>query len=361
MQAHYSEGRYVRMAVFVLLSLAFLASLIGFAEHWFSHVHRPLDMVIPPAMSVLFAVLIVALARRPAWTAGIVQVALVASSLSLIAPAWVYTLQALHDPGVELIRILPPVPSLLVALLVMVMIFVPLRRSIWMAALVWVLVALPVLLYLFGHPHQLETPRGRDLVMAYGPVSLLVVTLMPLQRGLAGTIQRLSSERDMMELLLHRDPQTGVQSRRFGQRMLRKLVDVRARTGVIMLDLDRFKSINDTYGHPEGDRVLQVVADCCKQLLHGGEWISRWGGEEFLVIAPETEAGDLRNLALRLQSAIERLDIHPVSQVTASFGVTMMRDTDSLSSLLQRADKAMYKAKGQGGNVVVAALEDEDV
>jgi len=355
------HDRYYRMAVLVLFSLALLASLSATAVHWFSPVHRALDMVIPPAMSALYAVLILVRARRPDWSTGIAQVGLAASALALIVPAWTYTLEALNTPGLELVRTLPPVSSLLVLLLVMLMIFVPPRRALWMAVLVWALVALPVLGFLFAHPHQLETPRGRDLVMAFGPVAVMVVALMPVQRGIAWTIRRLTSEHALMEFQLHRDPQTGVQSRRFGQRILADLVDARGRTGVIMLDLDRFKAINDTYGHAEGDRVLKAVTDCCSQQLLQGEYISRWGGEEFLVIAPDTDADGLHALAVRLQSSVARLRIKPVRQVTVSLGVAMLRASDSLSSFLQRADQAMYRAKGQGGNTVVLAVEDTDV
>ena len=81
------------------------------------------------------------------------------------------------------------------------------------------LVASPVLVYLLTHPDELGTPRGVDLVMAFGPASLMLVVLLPVQRGLTGKIRRLASERDGIEVQLHRDPLTGVHSRLFGERV----------------------------------------------------------------------------------------------------------------------------------------------
>jgi diguanylate cyclase (GGDEF)-like protein len=355
MQAPDPDDRYVRIAVMFLLSLSVFAGACATAIHWLAPVHRTMDLIIPPAATVLLGGLIVALIRRPRWVMGIARIALVVGALALAAPSWLYTLQATLTPGAQLIELLPPVSSLFVVFLVMLMIFIPGRLAFLAAALCWVLVALPVLAYLLLHPLELWSPRGSDLMMAYGPVSILVVVLLPVQRGLASKIQRLASERQRMEVMLHRDPLTGVQSRLLGERMLREALADVAPAGVIMFDLDRFKSINDTHGHPVGDRVLQAVASGCKELLRENECISRWGGEEFLVIVPNVDAPGLQQVAERLRSAIVRLPVAPVRQVTASFGTTLIRPGDTLDTVLQRADQALYRAKELGGNRVEAA------
>lgn len=355
MQAPDTDERYVRIAVMFLLSLSVFAGACATAIHWLAPVHRTMDLIIPPAATVLFGGLIVALVRRPRWVMGIARIALVVGALALAAPSWLYTLQATLTPGAQLIDLLPPVSALFVVFLVLLLIFIPGRLAFLAAALCWSLVALPVLAYLLLHPLELWTPRGSDLLMAYGPVSVLVVVLLPVQRGLASKIQRLASERQRMEVMLHRDPLTGVQSRLLGERMLREALTDIATAGVIMLDLDRFKSINDTYGHPVGDRVLQAVASGCKELLRENECISRWGGEEFLAIVPNVDAAGLQQVAERLQSVIARLPVAPATQITASFGTTLLRPGDTLESVLQRADQALYRAKGLGGNRVEAA------
>jgi diguanylate cyclase (GGDEF)-like protein len=272
--------------------------------------------------------------------------------LALIVPAWLYTAQASLSPDMRLIENLPPISSLFVVFLTMIMIFVPGRRAFVAAALGWMLIALPVLIYLLGHHQELWTPRGEDLVMAFGPVSLMVVVVLTVQRGLVGKIRRLSSERDVMEVQLHRDPLTGAHSRLFGERVLGEVLASHATGGVIMLDLDRFKGINDTYGHPVGDSVLRAVTDSCRRLLRTTECIARWGGEEFLVILPHVDAAGLHGVAERLRVALSAVQVAPVAQVTASLGITQLQIGDTLDSALQRADLALYRAKELGGNRV---------
>jgi diguanylate cyclase (GGDEF)-like protein len=104
-----------------------------------------------------------------------------------------------------------------------------------------------------------------------------------------------------------------------------------------------------------GDKVLQAVADACQGLLRAGKTISRWGGEEFLVIVPNVDASGLQRVAERLRLAIADLSVAPVGQVTASLGATLLQSEDNQETVLQRADQALYRAKEQGGNRVVAA------
>ena len=348
-----SEDSYVRVAVLIMLSLTLFASISATLIHWLGPVHRLMDLIVPPFSAVIFAGLIIALMLRPWWLQAIVRVSLAFGALMLIAPAWLYTLQAASTPALRLIDILPPVGSLFVILLTMVMIFVPGRRAFMVALLCWLLIALPVLTYLALHTDEMWTPRGMDLLMAYGPVSILVVVLLPMQRGLTNTIERMASERVRMEIMLHRDPVTGIHNRRLGERVLRDLLNGARPAGLIMLDLDHFKAVNDTHGHPVGDLVLQAVAERCKSLLRPDECISRWGGEEFLVLVPGIDAAGLHTVAERLQLAVAQLSVAPVPQVTASFGATMLDRADNFETALQRVDLALYAAKEQGGNRVV--------
>ncbi|HVX03959.1 MAG TPA: GGDEF domain-containing protein [Rhodanobacteraceae bacterium] len=355
MQAQDPDERYVRTAVMILLVLTLFAALCATAIHWLASVHRTLDMIVPPTVCLLNTGLIIALMRRPDWALAIARIGLVVAGLALAAPAWLYTLEATLTPGVQLIAILPPVSSLFVVFLLMLMIFIPGRSAFYLAALSWVVIAWPVLGYLLLHRQEMWAPRGRDLLLAYGPASIMVVVLLPVQRAMAGKIRRLSSERNLMEVMLRTDPLTGVQSRLLGQQVLRKMLREEVPAGVIMFDLDRFKTINDTHGHPVGDRVLQAVAHGCQGLLRGGKSISRWGGEEFLVMVPNVDASGLQTVAERLRTAIAELPVAPVEQVTASLGTAMIQSGDNLETVLQRADLALYRAKQQGGNRVVAA------
>lgn len=350
-----SDEHFVRRAVLIMLWLALVASACAILIHWFSPVRRLGYLISSPVIFLIFAGLLVALMRRPRWVLGIVQTALVVVALILAVPSWVFTLRAIMTPGLELVKVFPPVPALLVIWMVLVMIFIPGRRTLHVALVGWGLIAVPVLIYLFFHPHQMETLRGTDLLMAYGPVALMAVVLLPLQRGFASNIRRLMLEQGRMQTMINLDPLTRIYNRRITEQILQDILDEKSPAGVIMFDMDKFKAINDTYGHPVGDRVLQAVATRCKELLRQYECISRWGGEEFMVVVPNVDALGLQRVAKRFQSAIVDSPIGPVGQVTASFGVTLVQEGDNLASLLQRVDQALYQAKRRGGNCVVSA------
>lgn len=129
---------------------------------------------------------------------------------------------------------------------------------------------------------------------------------------------------------------------------------------VLMLDLDLFKPYNDTYGHLQGDDVLKMVAKTLKNTLQRpGDLIARWGGEEFVVLLPETDEAGAAVVAEKLRKAIEDLKIphkaSPLGQIvtiSAGAATSVLRDKQSYSLLLQWADEAVYKAKELGRNKV---------
>ncbi|MEI8081087.1 MAG: sensor domain-containing diguanylate cyclase [Actinomycetes bacterium] len=129
--------------------------------------------------------------------------------------------------------------------------------------------------------------------------------------------------------------------------------------GVIMLDIDHFKSVNDAYGHQSGDQVLRVVADCLSSRLRASDAIGRYGGEEFLVVAESlSEPNELPDLAQRLRIAIEReLVVTDTASipVTISVGLATLAEpgAEDSASLIRRADQALYQAKLAGRNRVV--------
>ncbi|MGH8226044.1 MAG: diguanylate cyclase domain-containing protein [Gammaproteobacteria bacterium] len=350
-----ADEHFVRRAALIMLSLALFVAACATLIHWLSPAPRLVYLIVSPVIASIFAGLIVVLMRRPQWTLGIVRTALVIVALALAAPSWGFTLLAVMTPGLELVKVFPPVPALLVIWMVLVMLFFPGRQTLRIALLGWSVIALPVLIYLFFHPDQMESLRGRDLLMAYGPVAIMAIVLLPLQRGSASKIRRLTLERGRMEIMVNRDPLTRIYNRRLTERILQGILAEKSSAGVIMFDMDKFKAINDTHGHPVGDRVLQVVATRCKRLLRQHESISRWGGEEFMVVIPNVDALGLQRVAKRFQSAISDSPVEAVGRVTASFGVTLVQEGDNLASLLQRVDQALYRAKRRGGHCVVSA------
>jgi diguanylate cyclase (GGDEF)-like protein len=121
---------------------------------------------------------------------------------------------------------------------------------------------------------------------------------------------------------------------------------------VIMFDLDHFKQVNDTYGHDVGDAVLKASARVVRGLLRSPDVLERWGGEEFLVVAPQTDCVQARSLAERLRQAVANCPIEYVGNITASFGVAEYRPQESPEAWLKHADEALYVAKQGGRNRV---------
>ncbi|UZE96262.1 sensor domain-containing diguanylate cyclase [Alkalimarinus alittae] len=125
--------------------------------------------------------------------------------------------------------------------------------------------------------------------------------------------------------------------------------------GVILIDLDYFKQINDTYGHQVGDQVLIEVSKLLKQHCRNVDTVARWGGEEFLIITPETNLEGLKVIAENLRENIESYSFPQAVTVTASLGISIFRKGDSVERLISRVDKALYKAKDKGRNTVIEA------
>ena len=172
---------------------------------------------------------------------------------------------------------------------------------------------------------------------------------------------KLAMEEQLAELqkLSLLDALTKVGNRRFGEEELRSHMNAFERNGVpfgaLLLDLDHFKAINDTHGHDTGDRVLKMVAGTLAANVRSFDHVSRWGGEEFLVILANVDLPRLRTIADKLRSLVRasRLTDHtPPVRVTVSIGAALVTGGDSVRGLVNRADQLLYQSKSAGRNRV---------
>lgn len=156
------------------------------------------------------------------------------------------------------------------------------------------------------------------------------------------------------------DDLTGVLNRRGGEAALaaalREATQQESPLAVMVCDIDHFKRVNDTFGHPAGDRILSQVAQALQRTLRDRDDVARFGGEEFLVIARGVDAAAAQRLAERLRERIAALIDAEVGSVTVSIGVALLNpEQDDAEALLHRADVALYRAKQEGRNRVVVA------
>lgn len=167
------------------------------------------------------------------------------------------------------------------------------------------------------------------------------------------------AEQQLLEMAAT-DHLTGLLNRREGFRRLSEEFARGERSGrpmcVMMLDIDHFKRINDTYGHLTGDLVLKKVALTLKKIVRSSDIVCRFGGEEFLVVLPETTRDDAMGLAERFRRLIEDVkclsDDQQTIRLTISIGVAERHGDDSDERVIDRADQALYKAKNNGRNRV---------
>ncbi|MCK4737700.1 MAG: diguanylate cyclase [Sulfurimonas sp.] len=159
------------------------------------------------------------------------------------------------------------------------------------------------------------------------------------------------------EFLATTDLLTGLMNRRSFIKASQVEIDRSERydthSSLIFCDIDFFKHINDEYSHSTGDRVLKEFAKTIMNNLRTNDYICRWGGEEFLIFATETNLDSAEKLAQKLRKKIMELSIKPIEQqVTCSFGVAQRIDGESFNELCERADEALYNAKNSGRNKV---------
>lgn len=158
------------------------------------------------------------------------------------------------------------------------------------------------------------------------------------------------------------DPLTELNNRAALEKDLEQEIDFAHRHGIslsiIILDLDNFKNINDTYGHIAGDDVLKKLAHCMTDCIRRSDIIYRYGGEEFIVLLRHTGTVGAKLLAERMRRAIEKLVYKHNNfeiQITASFGVATLCTDETKNAFLQRADAALYQAKEEGRNRTIVA------
>lgn len=176
------------------------------------------------------------------------------------------------------------------------------------------------------------------------------------------------TERKMMEKRLEyvaqTDTLTGLYNRLRFDDIIQREIAFGERHGtqlsIIYMDIDFFKKINDTFGHDIGDTVLKEIAFIIRQVLRVSDYPFRWGGEEFIILCPDTTINDVKILAERLRERIAQSDFSMVKKVTVSIGITQYHTDESVDEMIKRADQTLYQAKESGRNRVTENFASKD-
>ncbi|MDA7817283.1 GGDEF domain-containing protein [Sulfurimonas sp.] len=177
-----------------------------------------------------------------------------------------------------------------------------------------------------------------------------------LEELVANRTQELENINKSLTEIANKDHLTNLYNRRKFDSILeyeiKKNKRYRLGMSILFCDIDKFKDINDEYGHDIGDKVLTVFASVLEKSLRGSDIVARWGGEEFVILFLNTSEDVVMSLANKIREEIEAHDFTDVSSVTASFGLTHLKDSDDKYSIIKRVDQALYEAKGDGRNCI---------
>ena len=223
-------------------------------------------------------------------------------------------------------------------------------------AIISFFIYLIIILSIFNLYEKIKIAQSENLLNLNADLEKLVIQRT---EELERTNNELLKEKSELQKLSSRDSLTGLFNRfkleesfEYEQKQLN-----RYETGlsIIMMDLDDFKLVNDTYGHNVGDMFLKEIAEILITSFRDVDTVGRWGGEEFLILLPKTNLEDTKTIAEEVRRKIELYKFNEIGNRTASFGVATHINNESLSSLLNRADKALYMAKKNGRNRVELA------
>ena len=269
------------------------------------------------------------------------------------------------------IYIAPEVGVMFLCTLFVVFNFSSLRSTPLQTTIVWTAMAFGLAWLFLLTDKPISMPHGTPLerfatmtvfILTIGRCMFLGIFSSSMRASLYRSGLALKEANKRIEELAALDELTGSFNRRCIMRMLDdEIVRTRRTTApcsIALLDLDWFKRINDTYGHPTGDEVLRTFAITVFANIRNIDRFGRYGGEEFLLVLPDTPGDTAMRLLDRLRAIIADLDwsaFSPGMQVTVSAGVTTLRPDETADTFLARADGALYAAKAQGRNRIASA------
>jgi diguanylate cyclase (GGDEF)-like protein len=174
-----------------------------------------------------------------------------------------------------------------------------------------------------------------------------------LYEELIATRKKLEAQAKVLTLMASTDELTGLMNRRElnlrAPELLNQAKRYAHKIALIMIDIDHFKKVNDSFGHMQGDRVLKELGQRLKKLGRQTDLIARFGGEEFIMFLPDTDVKDANLFAERLHKLVSKIEVNNIP-ITVSIGITMSDGSQNLHHLYQQADDALYLAKNNGRN-----------
>lgn len=217
---------------------------------------------------------------------------------------------------------------------------------------------------LLNFPHALMTVGSPNLfdglvfALAFAVSHILILTFISASLWLDSELTQVRQDAAWFQRLANHDFLTDLPNRRHIENILRTTIAQASRGGApcaaLVIDIDHFKGLNDRFGHPTGDEVLREISRRLRSELRAGNTLGRWGGEEFVVVAPQTELREAQQLGERLLYTVRANPILGEHRLTVSIGAAVYRPGDTPETLIDRADRALYRAKQAGRDRLAA-------
>lgn len=325
-------------------------------EAWIVGYVNPVDVLGYPLLLLGFGSALILLCFRP--QLYVPAVILGIGSFALYELAYLQVLIFRHDlldPSYTATSVMQWLP------LVYVTLFLFLQRRIAriLSIAFFLTFAIPPIVYGIVDPAGLQQDELFPIylqILSCHPFYILTLTCIEMVHK---ALIRANTQVESIHAIAAKDFLTGVPNRRTITALLQALLAEDGkqgkRTAFVLADIDRFKSINDTFGHQVGDDVLVAFAQILQKKIEGIATLGRWGGEEFVLVVPDTDAERVQRLAEHLRGAIADRSFPKVGHITASFGIAIVRPEETMAEAIERADVALYEAKQSGRNRVCLA------
>ncbi|ADZ91935.1 GGDEF domain-containing protein [Marinomonas mediterranea] len=337
-------------AIYRLLIASILSS-VGYAV--FFNIHRTEfigDSIFPTINVVIGTALLIYFHGAPSKRISrVIHFYIIQFLLTFVPTSLIHTWAAWNDQ-LTLIERFPPITGIFIATLAIGLIMLPKHYKKYIV-LVWAIVALPLISYLLMNPEELHTDRGHELLGILGPACILLYIMAPYQKNVKSHLDRVANDLKRSKQEADRDFLTDINNRRGLQNKLREL-QPNDDICVFLIDVDHFKRVNDTFGHDIGDRVLIEIASRLRTVYPERHFLTRWGGEEFMITLINPKSDRIQTIAERFQTILSHSPYQHVGTVTVSLGVSSLSNHKDFETIVQQADNAMYEAKHNGRNQV---------
>jgi diguanylate cyclase (GGDEF)-like protein len=333
---------------------AFLMALGVSIHHYLQNEPFLFDLIIPPALATYLLIVMVFLFKFPDKIMAVIKPSIFIAIFAVCSPAWYYSLIAFNSDELQLVEIMPPITPMLFPISLAIVVFLNSRLAIYTALSTWILFSTPIVAYLLAHHDEMVSARGVEILVTLVPIMFSVLALLLTSHRLKNEVMQLHEQKSDLKLLSEQDALTGLLNRRAGEAMLKNTnQQADFPFGLVLFDIDHFKSVNDEHGHDVGDKILRETVLRCKTRVRSHDFFIRWGGEEFMLIMLDTNLEETLAIAEALRVLISAEPMSTGLMISASFGVTLSHDLDDQNTLFKRADEALYKAKNSGRNKVV--------